>query len=367
MKGYILPFLAVLGIISAAGWTYSVRPKHEATAPPSPPPQASATSTVAGTGLVEPESENIQLSCSASGMVTGLYVKAGDHVSKGQRLFSLDDRELTADLGVKKAALAGAQARLKKLKEEPRPEEIPTAEAKVAEATALLADAEVQVKLIESVTDRRAVKEEDVQRRRLNRQATAARLDQAKHDLALLKAGAWGPDLDIARADAAQADAAVRQDEINISRLTVEAPVDGTILQNKVRLGQYAQCGPLAEPLMVFGGGKDLHLRTQVDENDAWRVRSGAPAVAHLRGNSEVSHPLEFVRFEPYVVPKVSLTGSSTERVDTRVLEVIYRFKDPKANVFDGQQMDVYIDGIARKAQDKPSQEAAQSASRSRE
>jgi len=277
-------------------------------------------------------------------------------VSKGQRLFSLDDRELTADLGVKKAAVAGAEARLMKLEDEPRPEEIPTAEAKVTEAAALLADARVQVRLIESVTDRRAVKEEDVERRRLNYQAAAARLEQAKNDLALLKAGAWKPDVDVARADAAQAAAAVRQDEINISRLTVEAPVNGTILQNKVRLGQYAQCGPLAEPLMIFGGGKNLHLRTQVDENDAWRVRDGAQAVAHLRGDSQVIYPLEFVRFEPYVVPKASLTGDTTERVDTRVLEVIYRFKDPEARVFDGQQMDVYIDAATRKGP----QEAAQ-------
>jgi HlyD family secretion protein len=348
MKGYLLPILAVVCIVAAVGWTYSVRPKHQATQPSAPPPESPSGGAVAGVGLVEPESENVQISCSASGMVTGLYVKAGDHVRKGQRLFSLDDRELTADLGVKKAALAGAEARLRKLEQEPRPEELPAAEAKVAEAAALLADAQVQVRLIESVTDRRAVKEEDVERRRLNYQASAARLEQAKRDLALLKAGTWGPDLEIARADVAQAAAAVRQDEINISRLTIAAPVDGTIVQNKVRLGQYAQCGPLAEPLMVFGGGKQLHLRTEVDENDAWRVRNGAPAVAHLRGNSQVTYLLEFVRFEPYVIPKASLTGDSTERVDTRVLEVIYRFKDPKTPVFDGQQMDVYIAADAR-------------------
>jgi len=352
MKSYFLPLLAILCVVAAVGWTYSVRPIHQPTLPSAPPPESPASGGVAGVGLVEPESENVQISCAVSGMVTGVYVKAGDRVSKGQRLFSLDDRELTADLGVKKAAVAGAEARLKKLEEEPRPEEIPTAEAKVTEATALLADAQVQVRLIESVTDRRAVKEEDVERRRLNYQATAARLEQAKHDLALLEAGAWGPDIDIARADAAQAAAAVRQDQINLSRLTVEAPVDGTILQNKVRLGQYAQCGPLAEPLMVFGGGKNLHLRTQVDENDAWRVRDGAPAVAHLRGNSQVTYALEFVRFEPYVVPKASLTGDTTERVDTRVLQVIYRFKDPKVRVFDGQQMDVYIDAATRGPQE---------------
>ena len=56
---------------------------------------------------------------------------------------------------------------------------------------------------------------------------------------------------------------------------------------------------------------------------------------------------LEFVRFEPYVIPKKSLTGDSTERVDTRVLQVIYRVKNENAPLYVGQQMDVYIDAPA--------------------
>jgi multidrug resistance efflux pump len=199
------------------------------------------------------------------------------------------------------------------------------------------------VRLINSVTDRRAVKEEDVERRELNYEAAKARLEQAEKDLALLKAGTWKPDLDIAREEVRQAAADVHQLETDVARLTMLAPIDGTILQNKVRLGQFAQCGPLEESLMVFGGGNDLHIRADVDESDAWRVRAGAPALAYLRGNSEISFPLEFVRFEPYVIPKKSLTGDSTERVDTRVLQVIYRFRDSKAAIFDGQQVDVYI------------------------
>jgi multidrug resistance efflux pump len=146
----------------------------------------------------------------------------------------------------------------------------------------------------------------------------------------------------------AQAEAAVRQDEVSLERLTTRAPMDGVILQNKVRLGQFAQCGPLAEPLMIFGGGRVLHVRADVDEEDAWRVKAGAPAVAHVRGNSRITYPLQFVRFEPYVIPKQSLTGDATERVDTRVLQVIYRFQDRNAPVFDGQQMDVFINAAAR-------------------
>jgi len=58
-----------------------------------------------------------------------------------------------------------------------------------------------------------------------------------------------------------------------------------------------------------------------------------------------VTFPLEFVRVEPYVIPKMSLTGASTERVDTRVLQVIFSMKKPTSPpVYVGQQVDVFID-----------------------
>src|SRR5207237_8085617 len=106
---------------------------------------------VASVRRVEANSENIDRRCAVSDMVTQLYVKAGDRVGQGQKLFSLDDRDLRADHQVKRTALAGAQARLAKLEQEPRAEDIPPAEERVLEAQANLEDAEVQVRLIESV------------------------------------------------------------------------------------------------------------------------------------------------------------------------------------------------------------------------
>src|SRR5262250_513294 len=339
-----VPVIAVMAFVFAVGAVLAMKPVRRPEPPPSPPPTAKFESSVGAVGLVEANTENINVSCAVSGMVTQLYVKAGDHVQKGQKLFSLDDRDLQADLAVKRTALNNARAQLAKLIAEPRPEELPALEAKVTEAQALVADAEVQVELIESVTDTRAVRKEDVLRRRQNLEAAKARLAQAEKDLALAKAGAWGPDLEIARAQVAQAEAAVHQDEVNIERLTTCAPIEGTILQNKVRLGQYAQCGPLSEPLMILGSVSPLHVRVDVDEHDALRVREGAPAVGSPRGNGALRIPLQFVRFEPYVIPKKSLTGDSTERVDTRVLQVIYRIAAENSSLFVGQQMDVYIE-----------------------
>jgi hypothetical protein len=129
----------------------------------------------------------------------------------------------------------------------------------------------------------RAVKKEDVLRRRQNYDAVKARLAQVEKDLALTKAGAWAPDLEIARTQVAQAEAARHQDEVNIERLTTRAPIDGRILQNKIRLGQFAQCGPLAEPLMIFGGKGAMHLRVDVDEADAWKSKPAIPRL-HIFG-----------------------------------------------------------------------------------
>jgi hypothetical protein len=53
--------------------------------------------------------------------------------------------------------------------------------------------------------------------------------------------------------------------------------------------------------------------------------------------------PLRFVRVEPYLIPKKSLTGDSTERVDTRVMQVLFAIA-PGTKILPGQQLDVFID-----------------------
>jgi HlyD family secretion protein len=343
MKKFGLPFLALVALIFAAASAWKWRSVHTSTPPPLPPPTAGFKRTVGAVGLVEAGSENIAISAPVPGLAIGVFVKAGDRVKAGQKLFSLDDRDLLAELEVRVAALEVARQKLAKLEQSPRTEEIPPAEARVREAEAALADAAVQQKLIESVTDRRAISEEDLQRRRLAAKGAAARLDEARASLALLKSGSWQPDIQIARAEVAQAEAQVERLQTDVERMTVRAPMAGEILQLNLRAGEYAQSGPLARPLIVMGDTSRLHVRADVDENEAWRVRAGASAQASERGAGSRKVQLEFVRFEPYVTPKRSLTGDSTERVDTRVLQVIYRFKGQIVPFRVGQQMDVFI------------------------
>jgi hypothetical protein len=106
----------------------------------------------------------------------------------------------------------------------------------------------------------------------------------------------------------------------------------------------------LQQPLILLGSITPMNVRVDVDENDAWRVHAGAAATAYLRGNKDINVPLTFVRFEPYVIPKASLTGESKERVDTRVLQVIFSFDAGDLPIAVGQQMDVFIDGTDPKS-----------------
>jgi multidrug resistance efflux pump len=164
---------------------------------------------------------------------------------------------------------------------------------------------------------------------------------------AVLKAGAWDADTAVARAKVEQAQAQVEQTKTEIERATVRAPVAGVVLQVSVRPGEYVGTPP-GQALVVLGDAGGLHVRADVDEHDIPRFRPGAAAKAFVRGNGREEVPLRFVRVEPYVVPKKSLTGDNTERVDTRVLQVIYAVESPPRPLYVGQQLDVFLDAAER-------------------
>jgi multidrug resistance efflux pump len=161
--------------------------------------------------------------------------------------------------------------------------------------------------------------------------------------LALLKAGAWQHDLAVAQSAVDQARAQVEQTRTELDRLTIRARRDARILQVDIHPGEFVTAFG-TQSLIVLGNIRELHVRVDIDENDIPRFREGAAAVAMLKGHSDVRIPLQFVRVEPYVIPKRSLTGENVERVDTRVLQVIYAVQTSEQKLYVGQQLDVFIE-----------------------
>jgi len=340
----ILPLVA-FGLLAFAGWyVWSTRPLTRNPAPPMAPANNPFADALAAAGIVEAQTENIAVGSATPGVVVELLVKVGDEVAPGKPLFRLDDRQLRGELEVKKAAVAESRSELVRLEAEPRPEKIPVLAATVDGARALVVREADALKRVEETFARKVATEQELIERREALAAAQATLARCQADLDLLEAGSWQYDRDVAKSSLARAEAEVAKIEVELDRLIVRALVAGRVLQVNVRPGEYVGT-PANQPLVILGNTDKLHVRVDIDEYDIPRFHAGLPAVAVPRGNLQEKYPLDFVRVEPFVVPKKSLTGDTTERVDTRVLQVIYEF-DPagKPPLFVGQQVEVFID-----------------------
>jgi multidrug resistance efflux pump len=342
-----LPIIAIGLIAFAVKYMAEAKQRVPVVPPPIEPAANPFANCVAGAGMVEPETENISIGAPLPGIVVEVMVKVGQRVKAGTPLFRIDDREMRAELVVRQAMLADATASLERLEAMPRPEEIPAAEAKVREAKAEWENWEQQWARGEKLVTDRTMTQEEFQERKQTAIGARERYNKAVADYNLLKAGTWEPEKRVARSAVERAKSQVEQAQTEIDRLTVKALVDGEVLQVNVRPGEFvgSQAG---QALVVLGSTTQLHVRVDIDEYDIPRFIPNAPARAVLKGQSKDFFPLKFVRIEPYVIPKKSLTGDNTERVDTRVLQVIYAVDgDSNNRLFVGQQVDVFIDASA--------------------
>ena len=306
----ILPVAALLGLIAAAIFILAGMPDRDLSEPGREPPRApealADSARVAGSGVVEPSSETIQLGSALSGLITGLYVQPGDRVTEGEVLFTVDARAARAQLREAEAAIAEARAA-------------------IAEARSTQATAASQLELYRNVKDPAAVSRAEVIRAEGEAAAADERLRLAQ-----------------ARLQAAQARAGSAQTQI--AQLTVRAPIAGQILAVNIRKGEYVSTmGASAQPFIEMGQTDPLHVRIDIDEEQAPRLALGEPATVSPRGAADRQVRASFVRAEPLVVPKRSLTNSAAERVDVRVLQVIYELPETDGLFRVGQQVDAYI------------------------
>jgi len=344
LRKLILPLLSLAGIVLAF-YTVAQGERPTPVAPPAAEPAlAPYRSTIAGSGIVEASSQNIAIGTPLPGIVAEVLVRQNQSVRAGEVLLRIDDREFAAEAAVRAANVDAAQSALARLEALPRAEDLPPARARLESSKALLSEAQAQLERALAIEDKRALSGEEVARRTANQAAAHARVAEAQAELDKLVAGAWAPDLAVARAQLLQARALAAQTETQRERLIVRAPLDGVVLQVNARPGEFAPSGVLKDPLILFGSLARLHVRVDIDESESWRLQPGAAAVATVRGNSALSCALEFVRVDPFVLPKRSLTGDTSERVDTRVLQVIYAFDPKLLPVYVGQQMDVFIE-----------------------
>jgi HlyD family secretion protein len=174
---------------------------------------------------------------------------------------------------------------------------------------------------------------------------------QRQYDLT--KAGAWIYDI---RNQESQYQALARASAASdalLAKYTLRAPCDGIVLSIETAAGSYVSptgaydtYTQAMSPLVAMGTSQDfLEVRCYVDEILVSRLPKPGQLTAKMfiRGSDETL-PLTFERMQPYVSPKIELADQRQERVDVRVLPIIFRFAKPKdMNVYPGELVDVYL------------------------
>lgn len=290
-----LPYVAVIGVVFALFMVLG-RPTPVQKTPEVMPPQGQFSQSIVGIGVIEPKSEIIAIGVELSGVVRDVPAKVGEHVNKGDVLFALDKRDIDAQILVLEKSLAAAKVQAE--------------------------DANAQFSIVSSMQDKRAVAKDDFNKRKFGKEFAAARVEEIKAQLT--------------------------QAKTTKERLTIKAPIEGDVLEVNIRLGEFASAGALAQPLMRLGDNSTRHVRVEIDEENAAHINPESKAEGLLRGNTSKRIPLTFVRFEPYVKPKQNLAVAG-QRVDTRVLQIIYALPQDAPHSFVGQQMDVFVDAAEAK------------------
>jgi HlyD family secretion protein len=358
VRNKIIFTLSILGVLAALVAAYLFGMERKAQPPVFKPVSSPYDSAIYANGIIESDQSsgaNINIYPEVSGPVTRVLVREGQPVSAGTPLFTIDDsvqRPTTEQLRLQSEA---ALALLEELKAQPREETLAIAVSQVglAESNLKVARDEYDKRRTSYDIDPKSISKDVLDTAADAVEQAAAALDVANRQYELTKAGAWSYDITNQAKQCEALQQAYKAANALLQKFTVKAPVDGVVLAVNAASGSYVSSQgaydsytELFDPLVVMGGPQDhLAVRCFVDEilvsrlPSAWHIR----AEMSLRGSYTNKVPLEFVRVQPYVSPKIELSNERQEQVDLRVLPVIFRFEKKDAPVYPGQLVDVYI------------------------
>ncbi len=355
----LLSALAIIGILAAgvAAHLFSV---VQATPPPLfSPPTDPYTSGIYAEGIVESSQasgENINVYPNVvSGAVTRILVAEGQKVQKGTPLLQVDDSVQRATSEQLRSQAQAANTLLQELKAEPRSETLDVAKAQVAAAQASLKTAQDQMDKQQAAyqLDPKSVSKDALDSAINAAAAAKASLEVAQKQYDLTKAGAWIYDIRNQERQYGALERSYQASSAMLAWYTLRAPKGGIVMAINAAVGSYVSPQGVydaytqgSDPVVVMGTPNgSLAVRCYVDEILVPRLprASKMKAQMSIRGTN-VKVPLEFVRIQPYVTPKIELSDQRPERVDVRVLPVIFRFEKPKnVNLYPGELVDVYI------------------------
>jgi HlyD family secretion protein len=357
-RNKIIFTLSILGLLAAliAAWLFGR--ERKAQPPVFKPVSNPYDSAIYANGIIESDQssgENINIYPEVSGPITKVLVREGQQVEAGTPLFTIDDSVQRPTAEQLRLQSEASLALLNELKAQPRKETLAIAVAQVglAESNMKLARDQYDKDRASYDIDPKSISKNVLDTAQDAVSQAAAALDVAQKQYELTKAGAWSYDIDNQEKLYEALKQAYQAANALLAKYSVKAPGTGVVLAVNATTGSYVSSQgaynpytELFDPLVIMGAPQDyLAVRCYVDEILVSRLPSPwhIHAQMSIRGSYTNQVPLEFVRVQPYVSPKIELSNQRQEQVDLRVLPVIFRFQKKDAPVYPGQLVDVFI------------------------
>ena len=358
MRHKLLFALSALGLLAGGVAAYMFSLQRPALPPVFTPASNPYAKGVYAEGIVESaqsNGKNINVYPEVAGTVRQIFVNEGQTIRKGMPLLLIDDSVQRAIVSQRLSETQAAQTLLQQLKAEPRKETLDVADAQVESAQARLKAAEDTLekqKAAHEINPKSVSK--DAFDNAINAVAVAqANLQVAQRQYDLVKAGAWIYDIRNQERQYNALHSSYLSSQALLSKYTLRAPTDGIVLSISTAIGSYISPEGAYDtytqgsvPVMVLGTPQSsFHVRCYVDEILVPRLPPPSKIKAQMsRRGSNMRVQLDYVRTQPYVTPKIELSDQRMERVDVRVLTIIFKVRNPQgSNLYPGELVDVYI------------------------
>ena len=263
------------------------------------------------------EVRQVNLGFKVAGRIKALHVDEGTTVIEGQPLATLDKVYFEDTIAQLRAQRDQQKANVAKMEVGNRPEEIAQAEASVAEREATVANAKIALEraetLLKSATGTRKAYDDAL----AARLQVTAQLNSARQGLILMKAGFRKEDIEAARAQLANSEAALQIAKRQFIDAELLAPNAGVILTRVREAGAIVNSG---ETVFVLSLTTPVWIRTYVSEIDLGRIKPGQEVVikTDTPGLSPMKGRIGFISATAEFTPKT---------VETRELRTALVFR----------------------------------------
>jgi HlyD family secretion protein len=305
-------------------------------------------SVVAGPGLVEPESEDVQVGSELAGKLKEVLVDEGDHVKKGQVLAILVNDDYRAQVDASRAQVEQAGAAYEKVLNGARPQERKEYFAGMQQAETVETNARSDFDRNQKLFEAGIISREAMDHAQRDITVAEDQYESAKQQYHLVDDRSRSEDIASAKAQLDTARAQLADNDAIYAKTFLRAPFDGTILRKHHRTGEsITNSSVTADPVFTMGDVASLRVRVDVDETDVSRVADGQRVYVTAQAYPGRKFWGHVTRVAGQLGHKNLRTDEPKEKVDTKILETLVQM-DPGTQLPVGLRVDAYIQ-IAQK------------------